>query len=88
MSHSYWLFISSWLDTPTTHIFLIVATILAFPFMDPVQDLLLTGLDDSFSSRDAVELVWSVQARKSLLNFSMRRMHLCSSYSPFPSRIQ
>ena len=39
------------------------ATILAFPFTDPVEDLLLTGLDDSFVSRpvrEAAELVWSV----------------------------
>ena len=35
-------------------------TILAFPFTDPAEQLLLTGLDDS-CFREAVKLVWSVQ---------------------------
>ena len=37
---------------------------LAFPFIDPTEELLLTGLDDSFigraSSREAAEVICSM----------------------------
>ena len=45
---------------------ILTATILTFSFTDPVEELLLTELDDDFTSRasfmEVAELVYSVQS--------------------------
>ena len=44
---------------------MVFAAIHAFPFTDPVEELLLTEGDDLFVSfREAAELDWSVQSRE------------------------
>ena len=63
-------------------------TILAFPFTDPAEQLLLTGLDDS-CFREAVKLVWSVQTRHSLSVVSPQTgFYLCDNCLPFPLQSQ
>lgn len=44
---------------------MVFTAIHAFPFTDPVEELLLTEGDDLFVSfREAAELDWSVQSKK------------------------